>query len=311
MRRALIALFVVVLAAGLPASAWALSQARVIGSVVDTEGQPVAGAVITVSSDDAPDYAKQETTDAKGEFRILLLDATRTYRFRVAADGYLPTEVMVKAPTGDMNHEVTFELVSQAAAAAADEQALKERPGYRELDAAYTAVQAGDNATARAQLEVAVVAKPDLLPAWEALAELEFEAGAFADAAEHATACLKLDDESIPCLAVAANAARELGDEEAAAEYMARYREVNPDDPAMLYNEAVEFLNALDDEGARPILEQCLEIDPDFPKCLYEYGLLLLRAGDMAAAKEQFEHYLEVAPDGEDAATVRETVKYL
>ena len=35
-----------------------------------------------MSSDDAPDYAKQETTDAKGEFRILLLDATRTYRFR-------------------------------------------------------------------------------------------------------------------------------------------------------------------------------------------------------------------------------------
>jgi tetratricopeptide (TPR) repeat protein len=310
MRRALTALIVVV-AAGLSAPVWAISQARVIGKVVDAEGQPVAGAVVTITSDDIPDYTKQETTDADGEFRILLLDATRTYLFSVAADGFLPREQVVKAPVGDMNHEVTFELVNQATAAAAEQQALKERPGYRELDAAYAAVKAGDPATAIQQLEAAVVAKPDLLPAWEALAELEFEAEAYDKAARHADTCLELDDESIPCLAVAANAARERGDSEAAAAYMARYRDVNPDDPATLYNDAVEFLNALDDEGARPLLEKCLAVDPDFPKCLYEYGLLLLRAGDMEAAKEQFEHYLKVAPDGEDAATVRETVKYL
>ena len=311
MRRSLTALLVVAAVLGLSASAWAISQARVIGTVMDGEGRPVAGAVITITSDDLPDYGKQETTDADGEFRILLLDATRTYRFEVAADGFLTLEQLVKAPVGDMNHTVTFELTAAAVAAAAEEQALKERPGYRELDAAFVAMKAGDTATAKTQLEAAVAAKPDLVLAWEALVELEFDAGSYDIALQHATTCLELDDESISCLAVAANSARELGDTASAAAYMDRYRDVNPDDPAMLYNEAVEFLNALDDDSARPLLEQCLDIDPDFPKCLYEYGLLLLRSGEMEAAKEQFEHYLEVAPDGEDAGTVRETVKYL
>jgi Tfp pilus assembly protein PilF len=267
--------------------------------------------VVTITTDELPDFRKQETTDDEGEFRILLLDATRTYRFHVSADGYLEREQMVKAPVGDMNHELTFELVDQATAAAAQQQELKERPGYKELDAAYQAMKAGDRATARKQLEAAVAAKPDLVMAWEALAELTFEDGEYETAVRHAETCLELDDESIACLAIAANAARELGDADAAAGYMARYRKLNPDDPATLYNEAVEYLNALDDERARPVLERCLEVAPDFPKCLYEYGLLLLRAGDMDAAKEQFERYLEVAPDGEDAATVRETVKYL
>lgn len=311
MRRLLSTLWAMVAVVGVSVPVFAISQARVIGTVVDGDGEPVAGAVVTITTDDLPDYRKQETTDDVGEFRILLLDATRTYRFQITADGYLDRERMVKAPVGDMNHEVTFELVSQAAAAAAQQQELKERPGYKELDAAYEAMKAGDRTTARTQLEAAVAAKPDLVMAWEALAELTYEDGDYETAARHADSCLELDDESIACLAVAANAARDLGDAETAAAYMARYRELNPDDPASLYNEAVEYLNALDDDSARPVLERCLEVAPDFPKCLYEYGLLLLRAGEMDAAKEQFEHYLEVAPDGEDAETVRETVKYL
>jgi Flp pilus assembly protein TadD len=92
---------------------------------------------------------------------------------------------------------------------------------------------------------------------------------------------------------------------------MTRYQELNPDDPATLFNQAVEHLNAMDDEQARPFLEQCLEVDPDFPKCIFEYGMVLLRSGDLEGAKAQFEHYLEVAPDEVDAATARETVKYL
>ncbi len=45
------------------------------------------------------------------------------------------------------------------------------------------------------------------------------------------------------------------------AEYMARYQELNPDDPTILFNEAAVFLNKMDDDGARPLLEQCLEVD--------------------------------------------------
>ena len=92
---------------------------------------------------------------------------------------------------------------------------------------------------------------------------------------------------------------------------MTRYQELNPEDPTVLFNNAVAFLNKMDDEGARPLLEQCLQADPDFPECLFEYGMLLLRSGDMEGAKIKLEHYVEVAPDAPDAATALETIKYL
>ena len=92
---------------------------------------------------------------------------------------------------------------------------------------------------------------------------------------------------------------------------MARYQEVNPDDPTVLYNDAAAKLNAMDDDGARPLLEKCLEADPDFPQCNFEYGMMLLRTGDLEGAKTHLQKYLEVAPDGADAGTAEETLKYL
>ena len=82
-------------------------------------------------------------------------------------------------------------------------------------------------------------------------------------------------------------------------------------DPALLYNSAAVFLNKLDDEGARPLLEKCLEVDAGFAPCNFEYGMMLLRTGDLAGAKAHLEKYLEVAPEGPEAATARETLKYL
>jgi tetratricopeptide (TPR) repeat protein len=92
---------------------------------------------------------------------------------------------------------------------------------------------------------------------------------------------------------------------------MARYRELNPDDPTVLFNEAADFLNNLDDAGAQPLLEKCLSADPDHPECNFEYAMLLLRLGDMEGAKKHLQKYLEVAPDGPLAPTAQETIKYL
>ena len=157
----------------------------------------------------------------------------------------------------------------------------------------------------------AVAARPDLTGAWVTLSEIAYDRGEPEKALEYARSCLSEDPEAVPCLAAAANAAIKCGEETAYKDYMARYTALNPDDPAAIFNEAAEYLNAMDDEQARPRLEHCLEVDPDFPKCLYEYGMLLLRAGELEQAKTTLEHYLEVAPDGPDAAAVAETVKYL
>ena len=297
---------------GLAASiALASGQARVSGTVVDTTGKSIAGATVTVTCPEAPTFKKVLETEQHGTFRLLLLDATKSYDFHVQAAGYAPYDHTIKVGIGTMDNEFTFTLQSDTEAATAQQEQLLQQPGYKELEEGLVLMRAGQVDAARAKFSAAVAAVPDLAAAWGGLADVDYRAGNHASALANAKSCLEHDAENIKCLAIAANSSNALGDVEGHHAYMARYQELNPDDPTTLFNQAAEYLNALDDEHARPLLEQCLAADPAFPECLFEYAMVLLRSGDMGSAKAHLERYLEVAPDGPDAAAARETIKYL
>jgi tetratricopeptide (TPR) repeat protein len=287
------------------------AQARIEGSVTDTKGNPIPGAVVTITSPQVSTFNKVIKVDKRGEFKTLILDATRHYEFSVEAEGYQGQKRPFKVGAGSTDNHFEFKLFSIAEATAAGKVDLLEQPGYKEFEEGKALFDAGDLEGARAKFAEAVAAKPDLLAALGALAELNYEAGDMAGALEMAGRCLDEDDESVQCLAIAANSSQSLGNEEAYDKYMALYRELNPEDPTILYNESAVFLNKMDDDGARPLLEKCLDVDPDFPPCNFEYGMLLLRTGDMEGAKSHLEKYLEVVPDGPDASMAEETIKYL
>lgn len=287
------------------------AQARIEGLVTDVGGAPIGGATITITSVEVSGFKKTVTTDKDGGFKMLILDATRNYVMTAEAEGYLPDEMPLKVQAGSTDGYFEFNLKSTQQAAAEGSRQLYEQPGYKELEEAKALVMAGNIEGARAKFAEAVAAKPDLLPALAGLAELTYQSGDMEGSLAAAKNCLAEDDESIQCLAIAANASGKLGDETAKAEFLARYQELNPDDPTILFNDAAVFLNKLDDAGARPLLEKCLEADPGFPQCNFEYGMLLLRNGDLEGAKTYLQKYLDVAPDGEQASTAQETIKYL
>jgi tetratricopeptide (TPR) repeat protein len=286
-------------------------QARIAGVTVDTSGNPIAGVTITITSEELPKFNKVVEVDADGQFKVLILDATHTYLFTATAPGYIEYQEEIKVPVGTNDNFFTFEMATPSERAASRQQELREQPGYLEYGEAKELLEAGKLVEARARLEDALAAMPDLIEALEVLAEIDYDSGDNELALASARRCLEEDDESLPCLAVAANAASNLGDTAAHEIYITRYQELNPEDPATIFNQAAACLNKMDDEGALPLLEQCLEVDPDFAKCLFEYGMLLLRAGDLEGAKAQLQRYLEVAPEGPDATTAAETLKYL
>ena len=293
---------------------FAIAQARIQGTVTDSQGNPIPDAVITITGDPAQEFIKFNkvvTVDKKGKFKALILDATHHYVFHVKAEGYQPQERPFKVGIGSMDNEFDFRLLSIAEASAAGQIELIQQPGYKEFEEGRELYKTGDTEGARAKFREAVAAKPDLLPALSGLAELNYDAGDMEGALAAARKCLEQDDESVQCLAIAANASQALGHKEAHAAYMAQYEALNPDDPTILFNQAAVFLNKMDDDGARPLLEKCLDADPDFPECNFEYGMLLLRTGDMEGAKTYLETYIEVAPEGPDVATAQETIKYL
>jgi tetratricopeptide (TPR) repeat protein len=286
-------------------------QARVGGTVVNSVGEPIADATITLTSDELPTFEKTITTDAKGRFKVLILDATKTYLFTVTADGFLDYTEEIKVPVGTTDNDFTFELETQQEKAAAREKELMEQPGYKEYGEAVALLDQGMTTEARARFEDALAEISDLIQALEAIAGIDYDSGDYELALASARRCLSEDDESLTCLAIAANAAGNIGDHDAHARYLAAYQDLNPDDPATIFNQAVVHLNKMDDEQARPLLEQCLAVDPEYANCLFQYGMLLLRTGDLEGAKAHLEKYLEVAPEGPDAEAARETVKYL
>jgi Tfp pilus assembly protein PilF len=286
-------------------------QARITVSVTDTHGNPLPDAVVTITSTEMTNFEKVVDVGKYGTCNILILDATHHYRLHVEAKGFQPQERPFKVGIGSTDEVFEFQLKTLQEAAAEGEVEIKQQPGYKELEEGKELFKAGDKEAALAKFEEAVVAMPDLLPALAGVASINYELDRYEEALAAAKECLAVSEDSVECLAIAANASQELGDAEAHAEYMARYQELNPEDPAILYNEAAVFLNKMDDEGARPLLERCLSVDPDFPECNFEYGMLLLRTGDMEGAKKHLQKYLEVAPDGPDAGTAQETLKYL
>jgi len=286
------------------------TQAKIEGRVIDHQGSPIVGATILITTPEVTTYKKEITTNKKGEFQFLILDATRSYVMHVEAEGFQGQERNFKVGVGSTDNffEYTLQTMSQAAAAAGARQL--EQPGYKEFQEGKELLRAGDAEAARLKFTEALAARPDLSEARVYLAQAVYETGDMEGALAAAKDCLAEDAESNECLAIAVNASGELG-EASHAEYMARYQELNPDDPTVLFNEAAVFLNNLDDAGAKPLLEKCLDTDPDHPECNFEYGMLLLRLGDMEGAKKHLEKYLEVAPDGPLAPTAEETIKYL
>ena len=310
-QRAILRAVVFVCVTAVSAVGWAGAQARVRGQVVDSAGNPVAGATVMIMAVEKSEHSRRIDVAPDGTFKAIIMDATKHYRFVVGAPGYVPHEHPFKVAAGSSDNTFTFTLITEDEQRAQDRASRDSLPGYRELAEARALLAAGKHTEAGAKLEAAVALVPDLVDGWHGLAQMAYQSGDFKTALGKAERCLEIDDEALPCLAIATNSAKEIGDDVAYQRHSSRYAALNPDDPATIFNRAVEHLNAMDDAAARPILEQCLEVDPDFPKCLFEYGMLLLRSGDIEGAKTKLMRYLAVAPDGPDAATAAETVKYL
>ncbi len=132
------------LALGIATSVAAGPQARVIGTVTTADGNPIAGAVVTITCAALPTFSKELTSGDDGGYRVLLLDSTQTYVFRVEAPGFVAHEEEVKVPVGTTDNERNFTLVTPAAAASSRQADLLEQPGYRELERGAGQLSRGD-----------------------------------------------------------------------------------------------------------------------------------------------------------------------
>src|SRR4051794_18398708 len=73
----------------------AVGEGRILGTVVDASGAPVANAAVVLSRPGAT-YKQEKKSDAKGSFTLLVLDATKEYQIHVEKEGFIPVDEPVK-----------------------------------------------------------------------------------------------------------------------------------------------------------------------------------------------------------------------
>jgi tetratricopeptide (TPR) repeat protein len=315
--RALLAALTLSLA--LAGSLSAAEEGRVLGTVVDETGAPIAGAKALLTRE-GTGYKLEKTTDKKGQFTLLILDATQEYQIRVEKDGYVAYEEKIKPRIQDtLRLSFTMAKAAPAAPAAAGPEA-QALAGADQAILAYNAgvetLKAGNLAGAAAKFAEAASLNPDLAEAHGVLSEVSLELGKNAEALAAANRYLELKPGDARGLKARYDALKALGDKEQAREALTALAAADPtqDTAVRVYNEGAEATRANDLDTAAVWFRRALEIDPQnpqFSKGHYVLGLTYAKAGDNAKAIEHLETFLRMAPNDAEAASAKEMLEYL
>jgi tetratricopeptide (TPR) repeat protein len=314
--RAALSAFVVALS--LAASLHAAGEGRIVGTVLDEANAPLEGVKVTLTRQ-GTGYKLEKVSDKKGQFMLLILDATQQYQIRLEKGGYKPFEGSLKPKLED-TLRVSYTLAKEQAAAGP-----KELSGNDKAIAAYnegvTLLKANDLAGAAPKFEQAAAFDPKLAEADAALADLYLELGRHPEALAAADRYLALKPGDPRGLRDRYDALKATGDNDKARATLDALALADPkgEGTAVRYfNEGAELTRAGKYDEAAVWFEKVVEIspaEPKFAKAHYVLGLTYAKEekdeAKKARAKEQLQTFLQMAPNDADAGTAKQLLDYL
>jgi tetratricopeptide (TPR) repeat protein len=305
------------LAFGLAAVLSAGAQARLKGKVTDSAGKPIEGVGVTVTTPNLRTFKMSLKSDKKGDWGTILNDATMPYHVKFEKEGYVASEADKKVPVGDTGIvDARLLSTSEAGAAAGAAAAGAAAPSPSDQAAVIfnegvDLLTAGNKPAAEAKFLEAVAKNPDLPQGWSALATIAYEKKEWAKTLEYGQKALDLDPAATSLYGMLANAARQSGDQKAAAEWQAKFEAANPDTPEILYNKGIDAYNKKKMKDAEMNLAKAVEAKPDFALAHFWLGMVSFNQNKKAVAREHLEKYLELEPNGSEAPTAKEILPFL
>jgi tetratricopeptide (TPR) repeat protein len=280
-------------------------QARIFGSVLDSEGNPVANAKIVIRFGNVV----TDESDRNGKYFVTLVDPAGTITYRVEAEGFAVLEGAFEGGVR-LNHRHDFKLFRPDSAEAL--ATAPPDPAVTAFNEGAEAFAQGDTMTALDKMQEAVRLNPELAAAHAAIGRLYAGEDRYSDAAVAAEAALALESDNLMALQVAFAAYTELGETEKLAAVQLLLDAADPTAAAVSHYQAgVGLFNEGDTEGAATEFERAIASSSEHAKSHYLLGLCYSGMGEMARAKEHFETFLRLAPEDEDAAAAQEMLKYL
>lgn len=331
------------LLSGFAAVAHAADQGRVLGTVVDAAGAPLAGVKVIITSPDMATYRVEKTTDGHGQFSAIILDAQRQYRIHLEKQGYVTLEQPLKLKIEDTLRE-SYSLQPATGAAAAGSQSGgaaasgappagqpagasgKAAPAAPPADAAaakakhdaavaynegVAALKAKDTQTATAKFEQAATVDPKLAEAHAILAGLYLEQHRPADALTAADRALALEPGKPRVMIDRYQALKALGDKQRAAQALSELAASHPgpelarDVAVSLYNEAADALREKHVEDAAADLKRAIEVDRTLEPAYGALANIDLTKKDYPAALDVADRWVAAAPQSLSALQLR------
>jgi tetratricopeptide (TPR) repeat protein len=291
-------------------TALALGEARLTGTILDTAGEPIPNAEVTVVALEKMNFSRTFKAARDGSYTIFLLDGTIRYEFTYGAEGYVPQVETMKlnlVPARNTRDITLLRENEELDTSTIHFEDAEVPPAVTTYNEGVGLVISEDYAGAIAKFEEAVRLDPDLAAGYMALARVAARTKQWQKAIAAGEMAIELMGEDSSMAAVLAESYNAVGNKE----MEAKYRAIAPTDPAVLFNEAVPHLNANRDEEAAALLKRALTIDDTFAKAHYELGAIYARQQSNDLAKKHLRRYLELESTGENAAFAREMIKYL
>ena len=307
-------LMMVVLVAAVPAPA-ALAQGtgRITGTVVDQNGNPVAGAMVKAEGRRSSRVI-EATTGSDGSFAMLGFE-TGEITFSISADGYNPTTFTTPVSQGQNSPlDIMMPRIRHSLVRALGEEAL-EGLDPEEIDREVGAADAAYNAE---NWDAAIAGYNSVLERLPTLSGLLLYIGnahrSKGENEEALAAFERLQAADPTHETVDAEIARTkmaMGDFEAASaglEAVASGLDATRED---LFNLGeLEFAKG-DVDAAAQWYEKAAMVDPNWGDPLFKLALVALNKGDMETAKQFFEKVIAVAPNSEEAVQAKATLDAL
>ena len=296
------------LALALAASAHAVGEGRVIGTITDPGGKPLPGIKITLTRP-GTDYKQEKVTDKNGKFTILVLDATQEYVLRMEKEGYDAYEETIKPRPSD-TLRLSYTLAENKPVGPSEEE-IQQIEGKNQAITAFnegvTALQANNLPTAEAKFKEATTLDPSLAPAFGALAEVSAEQKKHAEALAAADRFLELEPGAVRGLRVRFDAIRALGDKEKLGPALDALvaADKSRETAVRIFNLGAEASRGGDRDGAIAYLKRAVEIDPTLDQAYTAMGQVLLVKKSFKEAAQAVDPVLARNPNNLEALTIR------
>ncbi len=286
--------------------AMAIKKGRLIGKVLDPDGNPIVDVTITATCEEVSSFNKVVTTNKKGIFKLDFTHVDVIYRLVFEKEGFMTFE-----SEQDWRLEGTarddFTMYPGTATIAQGPVISTSNKAIFAFNQGVEAFNDKDYATAEVRFKEALEHDPDLNPAWGGLSRIYVKRKEYAPAVEAAEKAIALGSTDEEIWRMRWEAYRGLGDDAKALEALEELKEagVRAEEAKRIYNDGVKLVKQGDPAGAFEQFKRALQIDPNLTKALLAMATVALELDHNAEAGEAAQSILKFDPHNAKALKIR------